>query len=620
MSTANIKAVITAEDKASKTVQGVGLSFSKMASAVGVGTIVAQGFQKALDMVVNAGKDAVKQAANFEQTRTGLENMLGSADKARALLGDISKFAAETPFEFPELAQSVRQLVAFGFGAEDAFSTMKQLGDVSAAVGAPINDLAYLMGTLKTQGRAFTIDIRQFAQRGIPIYEYLAKVLHTNEQEISNMIEAGKIGFPEVQKAFEAMTGEGGKFHGTMAKQSKTLNGLMSTLKDNLGQVARGLVGITDEGEVVAGSIFDRLRKGVAYLIENLPSMIGKLKEFGEIIGGIVKDAFNGLKDAIEFLTPSFQALWETLTLQVWPVLQRLWKEVIEPLIPVFATLLVGALKLTIDAFNKLLETLTPVINFLIDNKEYVLGFAAAFGVLWATMKAQDAINAFIVGMNVIKLVTIPSLMTSLSGLNSYLTAFGGFGVFAGLAVGALAVVISKYNEMNEVIRRTNEKVANAEKSIDGGQKRINEQFKEGKISADKYKEHLAQRAKEANDAVARETQKSRELQGVGGFFKWISGRAIGGPVTAQTPYVVGEKGPELFVPRQSGNIIPNNKINQASSSGSLLSSGNVSINVNVGMYAGSEIEKRKVAESLFQALQDLASSRNTSVGKMMGA
>ena len=128
--------------------------------------------------------------------------MLGSADKARAVLSQVSKFIAETPFEFPELAQSVRQLVAFGFNAEDAVNTMKQLGDVSAAVGAPINDLAYLMGTLKTQGRAFTIDIRQFAQRGIPIYEYLAKVLKTNEQEISKMIETGKIGFPEVQKAF----------------------------------------------------------------------------------------------------------------------------------------------------------------------------------------------------------------------------------------------------------------------------------------------------------------------------------------------------------------------------------------------------------------------------------
>ena len=80
-------------------------------------------------------------------------------------LSQVSKFIAKTPFEFPELAQSVRQLVAFGFNAEDAVNTMKQLGDVSATVGAPINDLAYLMGTLKTQSRAFTIDIRQFAQK-----------------------------------------------------------------------------------------------------------------------------------------------------------------------------------------------------------------------------------------------------------------------------------------------------------------------------------------------------------------------------------------------------------------------------------------------------------------------
>lgn len=219
------------------------------------------------------GGALLKNAADFEQTRIGLENMLGSADKAKKLLSDISKFAAETPFEFPELAQATRQLVAFGFSADEAFNTMKNLGDVSAAVGTPINDLAYLMGTLKTQGRAFTIDIRQFAQRGIPIYEYLAKVLGTNEKKITEMIEAGKIGFPEVQKAFQAMTKEGGKFNGAMAAQSKSLKGLLSTVMDNVTMLGRRMLGINEQGDVIDGSPFDRLRKAVESAIKQLEKL-----------------------------------------------------------------------------------------------------------------------------------------------------------------------------------------------------------------------------------------------------------------------------------------------------------------------------------------------------------
>ena len=194
--------------------------------------------------VTTATGFAIKSAADFQQTRIGIENMLGSADAARDTLKEISDIAAKTPFEFAELADSARQLLAFGFNAEDAVKTMTSLGDVSAAIGAPIGDLSYLMGTLRTQGRAFTIDIRQFAQRGIPIYEYLAKTLGKSEQAIMGMIEEGKIGFPEVEEAFKSMTGEGGKFYQTMDKQSESFNGRVSTLKDNIGILSRRFVGL----------------------------------------------------------------------------------------------------------------------------------------------------------------------------------------------------------------------------------------------------------------------------------------------------------------------------------------------------------------------------------------
>ena len=482
-------------------------------------------------MTAAAGAFGIKSAADFQQTRIGLENMLGSADKAKSLLADISKFAAETPFEFPELAQATKQLIAFGFGAEEAFSTMKGLGDVSAAVGAPINDLAYLMGTLRTQGRAFTIDIRQFAQRGIPIYEYLAKVLKTNEKAITGMIEEGKIGFPEVQKAFQAMTAEGGKFHNTMAKQSKSLSGLFSTLKDNIGAALREAIGINTKGDIRSGSIFEKLSEGVT----RLNGVLGKV-DWVKVVK-IVSDSFGTFftkvtdlaRQIFEYLQPSLKALWNTLTTDVLPILNRLWKEVIVPLIPVIGVLLVGAFRLAVDAVNLMFSVLTPVVSWMLDNKEYVLAFAAAIGVIWATMKIQDGINTFMNGLDVAKLAMARFQTEGLGSLNASLTGFAGWGIFAAAAVAAFVLIAQKARETIGLLDEIAGKKANVDKGTDTALRRANEQYKAGIISKERYNQILQ-----------------------GAF------RADGGPVSGGSPYIVGERGPEMFVPNRSGMIIPN--------------------------------------------------------------
>jgi len=397
---ANIKAVITAEDRASGVLKGFSSKIDGIASSI---VSAAKGAALALGAgAVAATTFAVKSAASFEQTRIGLENMLGSADQARKLLKDISKFAADTPFEFPELAESAKQLVAFGFSAEDAFKTMKQLGNVSAAVGAPINDLAYLMGTLRTQGRAFAIDIRQFAQRGIPIYEQLAKVLKVNQATISEMITEGKIGFPEVQKAFEDLAGEGGKWGKTMERQSKSLNGLWSTFKDTIGQTARELVGITQEGDIKEGSLFDRLSTAVDALNRNLPSFIENTKRAVQVVLGVGREVvdyiapgFQNFSNTLEHLAkmvqdtvmPSLTAWYETIRDRLWPQIKELWNA-IEPgfttalkvVASILGGLFMGALWLSINAANFFATVLGGVIRVINDVIKWIGNAAVVIG------------------------------------------------------------------------------------------------------------------------------------------------------------------------------------------------------------------------------------------------
>lgn len=585
MATANVKAIISADDRASGVISGVGNSFGKLAGAVGVGTLAAQGFSKALDAVVNAGKSAIKQAASFEQTRIGLENMLGSADKARALLGDISKFAAETPFEFPELAQATRQLVAFGFNAEDAFGTMKQLGDVSAAVGAPINDLAYLMGTLRTQGRAFTVDIRQFAQRGIPIYEYLAKVLKTNEQAIAGMIEAGKIGFPEVQKAFEMMTAEGGKFHGTMAKQSKSLDGLFSTLKDTFGQLGRELVGITTEGDIVAGSVFDRLRNATAGLIEALPRLISQMKEIANSIVPVLKDwAVTMMNIAInvgQFLQPKLQALWETIVASL-PTWEKFYNEILKPLAQLLGVALVTAIALVIDGLNLLLTILKPVLEVMAANKEMVFLLVGAFAALKVAMMVQGAVAAFTTAM--------AAARTQIAITRGALAAPWAMPAIAvAAAVASLWEVKKAADAIRQAVNDVNNAANAAANLANEGQMRTLQQ--------------QATKARAMGDTAAA-ARYANALRAMGG-------NALGGNVQAGVPRIVGEQGKEVFIPTQSGKIVPNHEIGGG---------GQINITVQAGAFMGSQQDAREYAMRIAEALKDVAGMKGTSVTQMLGA
>lgn len=462
----------------------------------------------------------VKSSASFEQTRIGLENMLGSAEAARSVLSNVSKFAAETPFEFPELASAVKQLVAFGFSGQEAFTTMKQLGDVSAAIGAPIGDLSYLMGTLRAQGRAFTIDIRQFAQRGVPIYKYLAQVLGTNTEEINKMIEAGKIGFPEVQRAFAAMTAEGGAFHGAMAKQSKSLSGLFSTLKDNIGQTTRELIGITQEGDIKAGSLFDKLRTGTATLIQNLPVFIQKMKEVGGEVVAV------GQKVG-EYLGPKLTALWATIRNDVVPAIASF----AQAFGPAVGAGLVAFIGLATDGLNLLMTILGPVIQFLADHTSIVWAMVGAFAAWKAVLFIDAAVGAFRAGMLIIRAESLlaAGVLTGTTGAavglrGALLGLLGPWQIVLGIL--GVAAVIEGLKEVSDWLNNLMNKWDKAK-----GQKiPLN-----GKVSVDAGSDAgLAQR-----------------------FINSLMGRASGGPVRAGQPYIVGEKRPELFIPNTSGTIVP---------------------------------------------------------------
>ena len=195
--------------------------------------------------------------------------MLGSSEKANVLMAQLTETAAKTPFDLQGVANGARQLLAYGTSAEDVNETLIRLGNIAAGLSQPLGDLVYLYGTTMTQGRLYTQDLNQFTGRGIPMIKELAKEFGVAESEIKGMVEAGMIGFPEVQKVIQNLTNEGGMFFNLMQEQSKTITGQISNIGDSFSMM------LNDIGKANEGIINDAL-SSVSYLIENYEK-VGKI-------------------------------------------------------------------------------------------------------------------------------------------------------------------------------------------------------------------------------------------------------------------------------------------------------------------------------------------------------
>lgn len=206
----------------------------------------------------------------FQQFEIAFETMLGSGQKAKGMISDLANLAATTPFDMKGVVNGAKQLLAYGFAANEITDTMRRLGDVSAGLGLNLQDLTWLYGTTMAQGRLFTRDLMQFTGRGIPLTEELAKQFGVTKDKVSELVTAGKVGFPEVKKAIESLTNEGGKFGGLMEKQSHSITGQISNIRDSIEMA------INDLGTQTEGLMNDAL--------DITSKVIDHWKEIGEVI------------------------------------------------------------------------------------------------------------------------------------------------------------------------------------------------------------------------------------------------------------------------------------------------------------------------------------------------
>lgn len=277
-------------------------SFGKSASSTGSGLTAAltksQLLASAISTLSTAALSGAKQFvsmgieynAQIESYRVGLTNMLGDAQAANAAMQAIQEDAARTPFSVDSLTQANQLLISAGENAEYSRKVINALGDAVSATGGGNTELSRMAANLQqiaNVGKASAIDIKQFAYAGINVYQVLADYTGKSVQEVQNMT----ISYDLLSEALIAASEEGGRYYNAMDTQSQTMNGRVSTLKDNVSQLAGLMTGDLSSGiGVVISNLNDMTVAAIdAYKTDGWKGLGEAILELNNPINSVIK-------------------------------------------------------------------------------------------------------------------------------------------------------------------------------------------------------------------------------------------------------------------------------------------------------------------------------------------
>lgn len=253
------KEIRSAAGFAEKETAGIDYAFKNLASGI-AGYFSGQA-------LMGFTRELINVRGEFQKTEIAFGTMLGSTEKAKALMGDMVNLAAKTPFSLQDVSSGAKQLLAFQVPANEVVDTLTRMGNIAAGLNVPISRINLVYGQVKAKGRLMGDDLRQFTEAGIPMIHELAQSLGKADSEIVQMVTDGKIGFSDVKKVLFDLTNEGGMFYNLMEAQSKSLSGQWSNLQDSLDQMFNS-IGQANEGLLSNGI------QGLNYLVVHYQDVI----------------------------------------------------------------------------------------------------------------------------------------------------------------------------------------------------------------------------------------------------------------------------------------------------------------------------------------------------------
>ena len=479
------------------------------------------------------------KTAELQTQRTALIQLTGSVDKANKIISELQAFGNVTPFTSSELIEQSKRLKAFGFETEDLVDTVKRLSDVAGATGADLSGISTAFGQILAKGKLQREEELQLLERGVDITSELKRITGLQGDEFESAMRKGKIGADLVNQALINLTSEGGVFFGGATKQSQTLNGQLSTFQDNVETLARTI------GEVLT------------------PALMGALKAANKVLGAINRLFSSEFQRQISGLRLNLEVPSGTLS-----DLEKIksFTQNIQPL-----GLDVEGLNLRISQLEGTKEQIVQIGNEINKTRPFKITDQESIQIL----ETQEALT--------LKINELVARRDLLLGTNN-----------------------NSLNEMNNKIKQIKDSTDGVDKAFEKIGNSIAQGISTALTDAIMQAKTLGEAARGILNMIARQflqlginTLLFNVFGGSTGLFKNLQTFANGGRPPVGRPSLVGEKGPELFVPTTAGTIIPNHSLGGGSTN-------NIVVNVDASGSAveGDDSNARQLGQLIAVAVQ----------------
>lgn len=365
--------------------KGIGTAF------VGLTTAAATG-------VTAVAKMGIEYNAQMQSYQTAFTTMLGDAEKAQALTDNLKTLAAKTPLAMTDLADASQILLAFGSSAEELPNQLKRLGDVAQGDAQALGTMATAFGRIQSNGYASLEEINMMIDQGFNPLQIIADKTGESMAEVRDRVSDGKVSFEELNEALITATDSGGQFYNAMENQSKTFEGQMSTLQDNISALTGALT--EDLFNDLASNALPKVNGWVDELMTAAEEggAEGAIEAAGTVLTEMITELLNGAPKLIETATSLVKSFLNSVKENGPEIMQagvQVLLELINGLIEISPMLLETAgvlIASLLEAFAKVdwIQVGKDVVNGIID------GLASMGGVLWDAAKnlASKALNS----------------------------------------------------------------------------------------------------------------------------------------------------------------------------------------------------------------------------------
>ena len=523
-----ISALAARAKKAASNIRGLGKAAALAAAAAGAAAFARFAFGK---------------AGQLEKQTKSLQVLTGSLDKAKAVIGELQAFGAVTPFTSDELIETAKRLKAFGFETEQITDVTKRLADVAGATGADLGGIATAFGQIQAKGRLQTEELLQLQERGVGLGEELQKMYGMTGTEFSKALQKGQISAKAANVALNRLTEAGGKYANGAIAQSDTLFGKLSTLQDAFDQFGRNI-----------GKILEPIFKGIISFLTTITNQINNLFAEAEIARKVDKElGLSGVGAKKEFRGGGSIADRRALLDKRSAMIEEERKKRADTQGPKTVDLKTPELlKGTAGGGKTQAEIIEDQRKASLERVQALKDQASLAAALNDEEKRSVQLN-----------IDLREIIKNTAGLKAEEVQAE---IDARLALEDKVIAAIEYEDS---LKRTKELEIQAQKEAE----KLKQQYAEiantirdglvdGIMAAvdgsKSLSESLSGVLKQLAGIFLQRGIGNFASQGGGGLLGLIPGLANGGPASRGRPYVVGERGPELFVPNSSGTVVPN--------------------------------------------------------------